>query len=138
MPSLSSTVSSPNEKFRAEPYRLIQAGPNVGKNPGEGKENKLERSHHEQARSSCMILPTWIMTPIFPHFPPQTPTHISTCLNSFSFLLSFPSVMTLSLLPPLPSPLLTSVTILFIGEASQVEVMGSNGNITHASLIPDL
>lgn len=33
---------------------------------------------------------------------------------------------------------LTSITILFIGDAFQVQVMDPNGNIIHASFIPDL
>lgn len=35
-------------------------------------------------------------------------------------------------------PVFTSVTILFIGDAFQVKVMDSNGNIIHTALIPYL
>lgn len=74
MPSLRSTVPSPNEKFRAEPYRLIQAGPKVGKNPRKREPND---SHHKPTSNSC-----------------NDSSHLDNdlCLSSFSsFLLSLNS-----------------------------------------------
>lgn len=111
MPSLRSIVPSPIEKLRAEPYRLIQAGPKVGKNPGK-RANIHERA--PQADYDFLIS----------LFPPSTP----------ATYFSFP----LKVLPSLLPSLLTSVTILLIGDLSRVQIMGSDRHITHASLIADL
>ena len=113
MPSFSSTVSSPREEFRADPYRLIQEGPKVGKNPGEREEDGIRwRENIENKQQSFPVLARHVL------------------FFSSPFLQPF--------FPSLISSLLTSVTILFIGDASQVKVMGSYGNVTHASRIPDL
>lgn len=130
MPSFRSTVPSPNEKFRAEPYKLIQAGPKVGKNPRKREPNDSHHKPTSNSRNDSSHLDN--------DFCLSSLSSFLLSLNSSSFHLTFPFSLTLTVLPSLPSSLLTSVAILFIGDASQVKVMGSDGNITHASLIADL